>query len=188
MHGEAPEQLFASLEQFLQRVHQQGLAEPARTRQEIVIAPFDEAAQMLRLVDVVAVPRPDLPEGGHADRKHASRHPSKVGSRAGAVKESAVARRLRRAAATPARTTNLRGRLGAAIHRRDSTDGGCLRHRPGAGRAGHAARLVEMSERDVEPARLQAVSNSNPTMLRSSRPNSMPISRIGTPRCRYLSA
>ena len=44
------------------------------------------------------------------------------------------------------------------------------------------------AERDVEPVRLQAVSNSKPTMLRSSRPNSMPISRIGTPRCRYLSA
>ncbi len=31
VHGEAPEQLLASLEQFLQGVHQKGLAEPART-------------------------------------------------------------------------------------------------------------------------------------------------------------
>ena len=92
VHGEAPEQLLAPLEQLLQRVHQEGLAEPARTRQEIVIAPFDKAAQMLRLVDVVAVPRPDFLEGGHADRKHAFHHPGRVGRHAGAVKESAVAR------------------------------------------------------------------------------------------------
>ncbi len=36
--------------------------------------------------------------------------------------------------------------------------------------------------------RFQTVSNSNPTMLRSSRPNSMPINRTGTPGRRYLSA
>ena len=87
VHGEAPEQLLASLEQLLQRVHQQGLAEPARTRQEIVLAPLDEAARMVRLVDVVAVHPPDLPEGGHAGRKHASRHPKRVGRGAGAVNE-----------------------------------------------------------------------------------------------------
>ncbi len=37
-------------------------------------------------------------------------------------------------------------------------------------------------------ARLQTVSNSNPTMLRSSRPNSTPIRWTGTPGRRYLSA
>ena len=86
MRGEAPEQLLASLEQLLQRVHQKGLAEPARTRQEIVLAPLDEAARMVRLVDVVAVHLPDLPEGGQAGRKHASRHPDRMGRRAGVVK------------------------------------------------------------------------------------------------------
>ena len=47
---------------------------------------------MVRLVDVVAVHPPDLPEGGKADRKHASRHLGRVGCRAGAVKKSEVAR------------------------------------------------------------------------------------------------
>ncbi len=46
---------------------------------------------MVRLVDVVAVHPPDLPEGGKADRKHAFRHPKRVGRRAGAVKKSAAA-------------------------------------------------------------------------------------------------
>ena len=40
-----------------------------------------------RLVDVVAVHPPDLPQGGKADRKHAFRHPGRVGSRAEVVKE-----------------------------------------------------------------------------------------------------
>ncbi len=93
VHGEAPEQLLAPLEQLLQRVHQQGLAEPARARQEIVIAPFDEAAHMVRLVDVVAVHPPDLPERGKTGRKHASRHSGRVGHRTGVVKR----KRLRRA-------------------------------------------------------------------------------------------
>ncbi len=44
---------------------------------------------MVRLVDVVAVQLPDRPEGGHAGRKHASRHPKRVGLHAGAVKEKA---------------------------------------------------------------------------------------------------
>ena len=56
----------------------------------------------------------------------------------------------------------------------------------GAGGDLSAAPLVEMPGQDVEPARLQAVSNSNPTMLRS--PNSTPIRWIGASRCRYLSA
>ncbi len=96
VHGEAPEQLLASLEQLLQRVHQQALAEPARTRQEIVLAPLDEAARVLRLVDVVAVHFPDFPEGGHAGRKHAFRHPKRVGRHAGAVKEEAESASLGR--------------------------------------------------------------------------------------------
>ena len=45
---------------------------------------------MVRLVDVVAVQFPDLPEGGHAGRKHAFHHPKRVGRRTGAVKEEAV--------------------------------------------------------------------------------------------------
>ena len=112
MHGEAPEQLLASLEQLLQRVHQEGL--PARTRQEIEIAPFDEAARMVRLVDVVAVPRSDFPEGGHAGRKHASRHPKRVGRHAGAVNEEA-------GGAVPFLSVAVRpascGKLGAAVVR-----------------------------------------------------------------------
>ena len=94
VYGEAPEQFLASLEQLLQRVHQKGLAEPARTRQEIVLAPLDEAARMVRLVDVVAVHPPDLPEGGKAGRKHASRHPDRMGRRAGVVKRKRL--RVRR--------------------------------------------------------------------------------------------
>ena len=96
VHGEAPEQLLASLEQLLQRVHQKSLAEPARTRQEIVLAAFDETARMVRLVDVVAAHPPDFPEGGHADRKQAFRHPKRLGRRTGAVKEKTVARKSRK--------------------------------------------------------------------------------------------
>ena len=62
---------------------------------------------MVRLVDVVAVPFPDRPKGGHADRQHAFDHPKRVGSPAGSVKEAAALRRLRcaifcRPAARPA--------------------------------------------------------------------------------------
>ncbi len=45
---------------------------------------------------------------------------------------------------------------------------------------------AEMFERDG--SRLQTVSNLKSTMLRSSRPNSMPIRWTGTPGRRYLSA
>ena len=47
---------------------------------------------------------------------------------------------------------------------------------------------AETCGRDVGGSRLQTVSNSNPTMLRSSRPNSTPIRWTGTPGRRYLSA
>ena len=43
---------------------------------------------MVRFVDVVAIPRPDFLKGGHADREHAFRHPKRVGSRTGTVKEA----------------------------------------------------------------------------------------------------
>ena len=49
-------------------------------------------------------------------------------------------------------------------------------------------RPAPFAEAPRDGSRLQAVSNSNPTMLRSSRPNSIPIRWTGTPGRRYLSA
>ena len=92
MYGEAPEQFLASLEQLLQRVHQEGL--PARTRQEIEIAPFDEAARMVRLVDVVAVPSFGF-SGGRSCRSEACVSPSKE-SRRRSRQRGGGSRRLRR--------------------------------------------------------------------------------------------
>ncbi len=124
VHGEAPEQLLASLEQLLQRVHQQGLAEPARTRQKIILTTLDKAAHMVRLVDVVAVHLPpDFPEGGQADRQHAFRHSKRVGRRAGAVKEPAVASRARNGAVMAKRCPRGGSGAGSGSVERSSVSG-----------------------------------------------------------------
>ena len=81
-HGPVPvvanlqplEQRLVSLEQLLDRVQEQALAEAPRARQEIVL-PFDhQPSQIGGLVDVVALCFPDLPESLHADRQSASGH------------------------------------------------------------------------------------------------------------------
>ena len=52
---QAREQLLAAREQLLERVQEQALAEAARARQEVVLAFVEQALDVVRLVDVVAV-------------------------------------------------------------------------------------------------------------------------------------
>ena len=68
------EQRFVALEQLLQRVQEQALAEASRTRQEIVLALVQQPADEVGLVHVVAVLFPYLAEGLQADGQSASRH------------------------------------------------------------------------------------------------------------------
>ncbi len=67
VHGEAPEQFLASLEQLLQRVHEQALAETPRARQEIVLAFRGQPFSVGCLVDIVMAFFADLAEGLDAD-------------------------------------------------------------------------------------------------------------------------
>ena len=68
------EQLLAALEQLLQRVQEQALAEAPRPRQEVVCAFVEQALDVGRLVDVIAVLLPQRAEGLHADRQSAPSH------------------------------------------------------------------------------------------------------------------
>ena len=68
------EQFFAALEQLLQRVQEQALAESAGARQEVVGALVEQALDVGRLVDVVAVLLAQLAERLDADRQSAVRH------------------------------------------------------------------------------------------------------------------
>ena len=68
------------LEQRLERVQQQALAETARAAQEVVLARLDQVDGHARLVHVVVVVLADLAEGLDADRQLA---PSRAGVGAG---------------------------------------------------------------------------------------------------------
>ena len=65
--GEAPEQRFVALEQLLDGVHEEALAEAPRTRQEVVLALVHQPPNVGGLVHVVAAFLPDLAEGPDAD-------------------------------------------------------------------------------------------------------------------------
>ena len=86
MDVESLEQRLVALEQLLERVQEQALAEPPRPRQEVVLAlgdqPFDEGS----LVDVVAVLLPHLAEGLDADRQPALGHKPIIPSRGSSVR------------------------------------------------------------------------------------------------------
>ena len=66
------EEVLVAFEQRLQSIHQQALAEPARTRQEIVPASLHPLADKGHLVDVVAVIFSENPAGLEADREQAT--------------------------------------------------------------------------------------------------------------------
>ena len=68
------EQLLVALEQLLQRVQEQALAEPPRARQKVVLALVEQPLYVGRLVHVVAVPLAQLAEGLHPDRQPALDH------------------------------------------------------------------------------------------------------------------
>ena len=74
-YGEAVEQLLATLEQLLDGVEKQALAESPRPRQEVVRAPVDQPGDVGRLVDVVAAVLADLAKGLYADRQAAPGRP-----------------------------------------------------------------------------------------------------------------
>ena len=72
------EQRLVALEQLLQRVQEQALAEPPRPRQEVVRALAEQPLDVGRLVHVVTVLLPNLAEGLDADRQPASGHPGRL--------------------------------------------------------------------------------------------------------------
>ncbi len=74
VYVQAPEQFLAALEQFPQGIDQKALAEPARTGQEIEIPRVYEPPDERGLVDIVAVPFPDSPEGLYTDGELATIH------------------------------------------------------------------------------------------------------------------
>ena len=162
VHGEAPERLLAS--QLLQRVHQQVLAEPARTRQEIVLTPSRRGGAHGPSCRRSSSPAPGF-SGGMSSRSEASvssegrpQCPSRKGRRPPARSSRADASRRAVGAqgGDPAETTAVP----------DEGHGDLRRGPPTPFAEAPPAR---------DGSRLQTVSNSNPTMLRSSRPNSMPI-------------
>ena len=109
------EQLLAALEQFLQCIQEQALAEPAGPRQEVVLAFIEQALDVGRLVDIVAVLLAQLAEGLHADRQSAFRHQPILPHRVAAQN-----RRGRIIATTPYRSSTApmmaRVRVGAVSH------------------------------------------------------------------------
>ena len=72
---ETLEQRPVALEQLLQRIHQQALAEAARAREEVVLAALYELLDERRLVDAIAAVLPQLAEaldtGGQLALVHA---------------------------------------------------------------------------------------------------------------------
>ncbi|MDE0124571.1 MAG: hypothetical protein OXN97_08350 [Bryobacterales bacterium] len=66
---ESLEQFPAALEQFLEGVEEQALAETPRARQEVMGALLNEPQGMAGLVHVVAVSLAELVKGLNADRK-----------------------------------------------------------------------------------------------------------------------
>ena len=91
--GEASEQFFAALEQLLDGVQQQTLAEPPRARQKVVPPLRDQTLDQGGLVDVVAAALADQPEGLDADRQLALGgcvHAGTVAACAGGLKGAPV--------------------------------------------------------------------------------------------------
>ena len=66
--GQVLEQVLLALEVCLQRAHEERLAEPSRTAQEVVLARGGHLIDVLRLVHVYIVLPHHLPEGGDAYR------------------------------------------------------------------------------------------------------------------------
>ena len=91
--GKPPEQVPVALEEFLQRVDQKALPEAPRARQEVMGALLHKTQHVRRLVDVIAVPCPDVPQRLDADGQRAPFHPGKVGPRALGVKRAPRPRR-----------------------------------------------------------------------------------------------
>ena len=67
MDGEAPEEHFVALAQFLARVQEQALAEPPRSGQKEMLALVEHPPDVGGLVDVVAVLLANLAEILHTD-------------------------------------------------------------------------------------------------------------------------
>ena len=65
--GQPGKQWLVALEQFLERVQEQALAETPRTRQEVVRTLVEQPPDVSGLIDVVAVPLAQLAEGLNAD-------------------------------------------------------------------------------------------------------------------------
>ena len=72
VNGQPPEQRLVALEQLLDRVQEQALAEAPGAREDVVLALVDQPRDAGGLVDAVVVPFPDLPERLDADRQSAS--------------------------------------------------------------------------------------------------------------------
>ena len=72
--GEPFEQCLAALEQLLERVQEQALAEPPRAGEEVVLASVEQLLDEGRLVHVVAAVLPHLAEGLNADGQSAPGH------------------------------------------------------------------------------------------------------------------
>ncbi|BAU58648.1 hypothetical protein HH1059_19500 [Halorhodospira halochloris] len=69
---ETAKECLPSLEERLQGVEQQALAEAARTGEEEVLAGIDQTLNVRRLVDVVVFTADDIGKGLDADRQFAS--------------------------------------------------------------------------------------------------------------------
>ena len=74
MDGKPVEQCLTALEQLLRGIEEQALAEPARARQEEVLALVQQPPDKGRLVHVVAIILADLAERLDADGEPAPRH------------------------------------------------------------------------------------------------------------------
>ena len=83
---QSPEQRLVALEQLLQRVHEQALAETPRARQEVVGSPVHEPVGKGRLVHVVPAFLPDRAEGLDTDGQLAFRHGRTIAPASEAVK------------------------------------------------------------------------------------------------------
>ena len=80
------EQRLVALEQLLQRIHEQTLAEAPRARQEVVLAFPGQPLRVGGLVDVVPAALADLAEGPESDGELALRHGLTIAQSPAAVK------------------------------------------------------------------------------------------------------
>ena len=84
--GEVAEQRLVTLEQLLQGVHEQALAETPRAGEEVVLASVHQPMGVSRLVHVVVAFLADLPKGLDADGQLALRHGRTIAPASCAVK------------------------------------------------------------------------------------------------------